>query len=54
MRRKKWSALGISILLVLGLAACGSSQGTQTAENGDADTQTHENGEAENAAAAEE
>lgn len=54
MRRKKWSALGISILLVLGLAACGSSQGTQTAENGDADTQTQENGEAENAAAAEE
>ena len=54
MRRKKWSALGISILLVLGLAACGSSQGTQTAENGDADAQTQENGEAENAAAAEE
>lgn len=48
MRRKKWSALGISILLVWGLMACGS-QGTQTAESGDADAQTQESGEAENA-----
>lgn len=54
MRRKKWSALGISVLLVVGLAACGSSQDTQTAESGDAGAQTQENGEAENAAAAKE
>lgn len=54
MRRKKWSALGISILLVFGVAACGSSQGAQTAENGDAGAQAQESGEAENATVTEE
>lgn len=53
MRRKKWSALGISALLVLGLTACGS-QGTQTGESGETGAQTQESGEAENAPAAEE
>lgn len=54
MRRKKWSALGISVLLVFGLAACGSSQGAQTAESGDAGEQTKASGETENTPAAEE
>lgn len=49
MRRKNWSTLGMSVLLVMSLAACGSSQGAQTAENGDAEAQTQESGEAENA-----
>lgn len=53
MRRKKWSALGISALLVLGLTACGS-QGTQTGESGETGAQIQESGEAENAPAAEE
>ena len=52
MRRKNWSALGISVLLAMSLAACGSSQGAQTADNGEA--QTQESGEAENAAVTEE
>ncbi len=47
MRRKNWSTLGMSVLLAMSLAACGSSQGAQTAENGDAEAQ--ESGEAENA-----
>lgn len=54
MRRKKWSALGISVLLVFGLAACGSSQGAQTAESGDAGAQTKASGETENTPATEE
>ena len=54
MRRKKWSALGISVLLVAGLAACGSSQGAQTAESGSAGAQTQEGETAENAAVTEE
>ena len=54
MRRKKWSALGISVLLVFGLAACGSSQGAQTAESGDAGVQTNASGETENTPATEE
>lgn len=49
MRRKNWSTLGMSVLLAMSLAACGSSQGAQTAENGDAEAQTQESGEAENA-----
>lgn len=48
MRRKKWSALGIGILLAAGLAACGSTQGAQTAEDGSGGTQTQE-GDTENA-----
>ncbi len=54
MRRKKWSALGISVLLVFGLAACGSSQGAQTAESGDAGAQTKASGETESTPATEE
>lgn len=54
MRRKKWSALGISVLLVFGLAACSSSQGAQTADNGDAGAQTQESGETENTPVTEE
>lgn len=54
MRRKKWSALGISVLLVFGLAACSSSQGAQTADNGDAGAQTQESGETENTQVTEE
>lgn len=53
MRRKKWSALGIGILLAVGLAACGSTQGAQTAEDGSEDAQTQE-GDTENATAEEE
>ncbi len=54
MRRKRWSALGISVLLAAGLAACGSSQGTQTAERGDVGAQTQGNGEMENETAEQE
>lgn len=54
MRRKQWSALGISVLLALGLAACGASQETQTAGDGSADVQTQESGETEAAANAQE
>lgn len=54
MRRKKWSALGISVLLAAGLAACGSSQSAQTAESGSAGAQTQESETAENAAVTEE
>lgn len=54
MRRKKWSALGISVLLAAGLAACGSSQGAQTAESGSAGAQTQEGETAENAEVTEE
>ncbi len=53
MRRKKWSTLGIGILLAVGLAACGSTQGAQTAEDGSEDAQTQE-GDTENATAEEE
>lgn len=54
MRRKIWSALGISVLLAMSLAACGSSQGAQTAENEAAGAQTKESGDAESAAVTEE
>lgn len=54
MRRKNWSALGISVLLTMSLAACGSSQGAQTAENEAAGAQTQESGDAESAAVTEE
>ncbi len=54
MRRKRWSALGISVLLAAGLAACGSLQGTQTAERGDVGAQTQGNGEMENETAEQE
>lgn len=54
MRRKNWSALGISVLLAMSLAACGSSQGAQTAENEAAGAQTKESGDAESAAVTEE
>ncbi len=54
MRRKNWSALGISVLLAMSLAACGSSQGAQTAENEAAGAQTQESGDAESTAVTEE
>lgn len=54
MRRKNWSALGISVLLAVSLAACGSSQGAQTAENEAAGAQTQESGDVESAAVTEE
>ena len=54
MRRKRWSALGISVLLAAGLAACGSWQGTQAAERGDVGAQTQGNGEMENETAEQE
>ncbi|MDE5716050.1 MAG: glycoside hydrolase family 43 protein [Lachnospiraceae bacterium] len=54
MRRRNGSVCALSLLMAFGLAACGSSQGTQTAEGEDAGAQTQESGETENASAAEE
>lgn len=54
MRRRNGSVCAMSLLLAFGLAACGSSQGTQTADGEDTGAQTQESGETENASAAEE
>lgn len=55
-RKKAIGTASLSLVLALGLAACGSSQegGTQNAEGGSTDTQLQESGEAENAAETEE